>query len=557
MKKLAITLALLVAAGYVGWQNRLDLLLWAAPKLTELRTPVAPNQPVNWQQGPEVATQSPAERPPNIILILADDLGFNDISLTNGGAADGSLQTPSIDSLAAAGTQFTNGYAANAICAPSRASLMTGRYSSRFGFEYTPIFKLGPRIFQWMEDLEPSDPPVLVDLDVTASLPPMEELGMPAEEVTIAEALKQQGYYTAHIGKWHLGTGNGMRPEEQGFDDSLYMKGTLYQPADHPEVVNARVHGDAIDNMIWATGTYAAQFNGSEPFAPEGYLTDYYTREAVKVIEANRNQPFFLYLAHWGVHNPLQASRADYEALSHIKDHRLRVYAGMIRALDRSVAKINAALEEHGLSDNTLVIFSSDNGGAGYLGLPDLNKPYRGWKLSHFEGGTHVPFLMRWPAQIPAGGTVTEPAHHIDLFQTIAAAAGAPVPDDRKLDGIDLLPTMRGEVDANLQRPLFWRQGHQQSVLSEGWKLIRAAQPDKPGAGPQKFLFHLAADPTEQRDLSAEQPEKVAELEALLAAHNAEQVPPAWPSAMQAPILIDKTTNEVTEAGDTYLYWPN
>lgn len=216
-----------------------------------------------------------------------------------------------------------------------------------------------------------------------------------------------------------------MRPEDQGFDDSLYLKGTLFLPEDHPDVVNAKIEGDGIDQMVWATGTYAAQFNGGEPFQPMGYLTDYYTDEAVKVIEANRNRPFFLYLAHWGLHNPIQSTRADYDAFPHIENHTLRVYAGMMRSLDRSVEKITQALEDNGLSDNTLVIFTSDNGGAGYIGLPEINKPYRGWKLSHFEGGTHVPFMAKWPNKIPAGTSYKNPIHHIDLFHTIAAAAGA------------------------------------------------------------------------------------------------------------------------------------
>ena len=425
MKKLLSLIVILAIAAWSGWQNRVEVLVWAAPKLSKLLRPVGPNVPTQWQQGPATADSPPNDRRPNIILILTDDMGFNDISLYNGGAADGSVMTPHIDAIAQQGVVFENGYAANAICAPSRATLLTGRYSTRFGFEYTPIFKLGPKIFNWMEELNPGPLPTMIDTETAATLPPVEHLGMPPEEITIAEVLQQQGYYTAHIGKWHVGSLNGMRPEDQGFDDSLYLKGTLFLPEDHPDVVNAKIEGDGIDQMVWATGTYAAQFNGGEPFQPMGYLTDYYTDEAVKVIEANRNRPFFLYLAHWGLHNPIQSTRADYDAFPHIENHTLRVYAGMMRSLDRSVEKITQALEDNGLSDNTLVIFTSDNGGAGYIGLPEINKPYRGWKLSHFEGGTHVPFMAKWPNKIPAGTSYKNPIHHIDLFHTIAAAAGA------------------------------------------------------------------------------------------------------------------------------------
>ena len=562
MKKLAMVGALLIIAGFAGWQQRVELLVWVAPKLLKITSPVAENRELNWSQGPEVAASEPADRPPNIVLIVTDDMGFNDISLYNGGAGDGTLQTPSIDALAHEGVTFTNGYAANAVCAPSRASIMTGRYSTRFGFEFTPFFKTGVTIFRWMEELNPGPVPLFLDEASAATMKPLQELGLPSSEITIAELLKQQGYYTAHVGKWHLGSVNDMVVTNQGFDDSLELKGTLYLPQDHPDVVNAKVEGDRIDRMVWATGTYSAAFNGvgnpGEQFKPKGYLTDYYTDQAVKVIENNRNRPFFLYLAHWGIHNPLQAARADYDALSHIEDHRLRVYSAMIRAVDRSVARVTQALEENGLTDNTLIILTSDNGGAGYIGLPNVNKPYRGWKLNHFEGGTHVPFMARWPARISAGTSMEDPIHHNDIFTTIAAAAGAHLPQDRKIDGVDLLPYIRKETSGAPHETLFWREGHQQTVLHQGWKLIRAEQPHLPQPAPMaRWLFNLAVDPTEQNNLAAQNSEKLAELEALLAAHNAEQVEPLWPTVFNSPQLIDKTTNEPMEEGDEFIYWPN
>jgi uncharacterized sulfatase len=562
MKKLFIVAGLLTVAGFTGWQNRVELLVWGAPKLLEFTSPIADNRPLDWSVGPEVATASPADRPPNIVLILTDDMGFNDISLYNGGAGDGTLQTPNIDALAEQGVAFTNGYAANAVCAPSRASIMTGRYSTRFGFEFTPFYKTGATIIRWMEELQPSKIPLLLDKAKAATMKPIKALGLPASEITIAELLKQQGYYTAHVGKWHLGSVDDMVVTNQGFDDSLELKGTLYLPEDHPDVVNAKVQGDRIDRMVWATGRYAASFNAvggsDEQFKPKGYLTDYYTDEAVKVIENNRNRPFFLYLAHWGIHNPLQAAREDYDVLSHITDHRLRVYSAMIRAVDRSVARVTQALEDNGLAENTLIILTSDNGGAGYIGLPNVNKPYRGWKLNHFEGGTHVPFMAKWPAQINAGSRMEAPIHHNDIFSTIAAAAGAQVPQDRKIDGVDLLPYIRQEVAGEPHQILFWREGHQQTVLHKGWKLIRADQSHLPQPVAQaKWLFNLAVDPTEQTNLATDNPDKVAELEGLLAAHNAEQVEPLWPSVFNSPQLIDKTSNEPYEGGDEFIYWPN
>ena len=552
MKKLLIGITVIALSGLLAWQYRIELLVWGAPKIRDTLSPIAENRPVHWPQGPDSASTPPEQRPPNIILILADDMGFNDISLYNGGAADGTLMTPNIDALAQQGVRFDNGYAANAVCAPSRASIMTGRYSTRFGFEFTPFPKVGPTIFNWMQQVEAPVLPIHIDMNKAEALPDMTELGMPNEEVTIAEVLKDAGYYTAHIGKWHLGSIQGMRPEDQGFDDSLYMSGVFYLPEDHPDVVNARREEEAIERMVWAFAEYSAQFNGGEKFQPDGYLTDYYTEEALKVIELNQHQPFFLYLAHWGIHNPLQALRSDYDALSHIEDHHLRVYGAMIRSLDRSIARITSKLSELGLSDNTLIIFTSDNGGAGYIQLPDINRPYRGWKLTHFEGGTHVPFMAKWPDRIPAGTVMEAPVHHIDLFHTIVDAAGTNAPaSERKLDGVNLIPYLTGQKSGQPHDMLFWREGDHQTVLHQGWKLIRAEQPRR------RWLFNLETDPTERNNLTDSEPARVALLDALLDAHNAEQKAPLWPSVMRSPQLIDKHGGQAYEEGDEYLYWPN
>lgn len=551
MKKLAIAIVALLAVAALAYHYRLELMLAAAPRIADLRDPIDANREVVWSQGPATADKPPAQRPPNIIVIVADDMGFNDVSFYNGGAADGTLQTPNIDSIGHDGVAFTNGYSANAVCAPSRASIMTGRYSTRFGFEFTPFFKIGVSIFETMSENDPSPLKLIVHRKEADAMKPLEENGMPPSEVTVAEVLKSAGYQTAHIGKWHLGGIGDMRPEKQGFDDSLYLSGISYLPADSPDVVNSKQDFDPIDKMVWASARYSTQFNGSHPFKPAGYITDYYTDEAIKVIEANRNRPFFLYLAHWGIHNPLQAKKEDYDALSHITDHPLRVYAAMITALDRGVGRVLDALKANGIADNTLVIFTSDNGGAGYLGLPEINKPYRGWKLTLFEGGTHVPFFARWPGHIAPGTRYDKPVEHIDILPTVAAAGGAKLPDDRIIDGVDVLPFVRGERTDVPHETLFWREGYHQAVLHDGWKLIVSGVPDR------KWLFHLTDNPTEHEDLAARHPEIVAQLQALLDAHNAEQAAPMWPSVIESPQLIDKTGAEAYVPGDDYVYWPN
>jgi uncharacterized sulfatase len=542
--------ALLALAAGVGWIFQDEILLGLVGFAAKRRMPVGPNQPVVWERGPDPASGSAAERPPNVVVILADDLGWNDVSYHGGGVAGGSVPTPSIDSLAREGVAFTTGYAANATCAPSRAALLSGRYGTRFGFEFTPTPASMSRVVPHLANRMPGRlRPVVLHAGEDI---PFDELGMPASEITLAELLKQRGYHTMHIGKWHLGGKNGMAPHEQGFDESLLMANGLYLPVDHPDVVNSRQEFDPIDRFLWRALLHAASWNGGPPFAPAGYLTDYYTDEAVKAIDANAGRPFFLYLAHWAPHTPLQATREDYDALSHISDHRLRVYAAMIRALDRGVGRVLEALRRNGLEQNTLVFFSSDNGAPNYIGLPDVNRPYRGWKISFFEGGIRVPYLVKWPARLPAGARYDAPVSGFDVFATAAAAAGAPLPADREIDGVDLVPFVRGEREGVPHRELFWRSGHYRVARVDGWKLQVNERP--PGT---TWLFDLNADPTERTNLAEREPERVAALRRALDLHDAEQVPSAWPSLLENPTQIDKTLAEPDAPDDEYAYWPN
>lgn len=552
LAKIGLGFAALVALlGALAWIYREELVLAGLRRAMEARTPVGPPQDVVWDAGPDPRGRAPGERPPNIVLILADDLGWNDLSFGGGGVAGGSVPTPHIDSIAAEGANFTRGYAANGTCAPSRAALMSGRYGTRFGFEFTPTPPGMARITSLIAGNMPGRLREQVYHD-DAETPPYEEMGMPPSEITIAELLQQADYQTAHIGKWHLGRTNGMAPHEQGFDQSLLMASGLYLPEDHPDVVNAKQDFDPIDRFLWAALRFAASWNGGPAFEPAGYLTDYYTDEAIEVIEANRDRPFFLYLAHWAPHTPLQALRADYDALSHIEVHRTRVYAAMIRALDRGVGRVLQALRDNGLEENTLVIFTSDNGGAHYIGIPGVNDPYRGWKITFFEGGIRVPYFVKWPARVQAGSVVDAPVHHFDAYATAAAAAGVPLPRDRKIDGVDLVPFARGEADGVPHEKLFWRTGHYQVALVDGWKLqVNDRSPWAP------WLFDLNTDPTEQRNLAKQEPQRLATLQAMLAAHNAEQQPPAWPSQIEAAINVDKTLATPDAPDDEYVYWPN
>jgi len=561
MKKWLIGfLVVMVVLAGVGFKYRLELALGGINLLMKLRMPVGPHQEINWSRS--TAGTWKGDRPPNIVLIVADDLGWNDLTLNGGGVAAGTVPTPHIDSLAAEGVQFTNGYSACGTCAPSRAALMSGRYPTRFGFEFTPTPPGMLSMMARMARRRTDRPQTITHFDEKGDQElPYQEMGMPTEEITLAETLREAGYHTVHIGKWHLGRSKGMAPIDQGFHESLLMASGLYLPEEDPNVVNSKQDFDPIDLFLWAVMRYAASFNSGDAFEPGGYLTDYYTDEAVKVIQANKHRPFFLYLAHWAPHVPLQATRADYDALSHIENHRLRVYAAMIRALDRSVGRVLDALKENGLDDNTLVIFTSDNGGAGYIALPEINQPFRGWKITFFEGGIHVPYLMRWPAKIAAGTRFEKPVHHFDIFATAAAAAGASVPADRPMDGVDLLPFVtpssveeEGDKVAKARNTdphdrLFWRSGHYQVVIAEGWKLQRTARPDK------VWLFNLEIDPTEEKNVADQNPDRVERMMAMLDEHNASQAEPLWPALLEAPIRIDKTIIDLPDEGDKHVYW--
>ena len=559
LKKIAIALGVLIAAfvlvvgALYAKGGRAEVLLWFVKVF--VRVEHEPNREVTWtvpSGNAAIPQNSSGVKPPNVILIVADDLGYNDISLNGGGLAKGTVPTPHINSLALQGANFETSYSGNATCAPSRAAMMTGRYPTRFGFEFTPTPK------QFMKVIGHYKGPnqlhdAIYHADREKDLIPYETMGLPRSEITMAKLLKGQGYRTLHVGKWHLGDAPEFRTYEHGFDESLSFPhaSSLYLPEKDANVVNAQQSFDIIDRFQWAAGSFGMRFNNSELFKPKRYVTDYLTDEAEKAIEANRNQPFFLYLAYTAPHTPLQATKEDYEALSHIEDHTLRVYAAMVRNLDRNIGRLMKTLKDKGLDDNTLVIFTSDNGGAHYVGLDGLNKPYRGWKATFFEGGIRVPMFMRWPAGIPKGVKPQLPVNHMDIFSTVAAATGTKLPTDRPMDGINLLPQLAKPTEKGPERSLFWRTDSYRVIRKGDWKLQVTQNPRK------DWLYNLAADPTEQTNLAAKEPERVALLKKELEAFNATQVKPSWPTIAEAAIAIDKHLRQPTLPSDEYVYYGN
>ncbi|MDA9847372.1 sulfatase-like hydrolase/transferase [Luminiphilus sp.] len=542
MKKTLIGVgAFAVAAGYL-----LSQYWYYLPGIiSDIVAPVGENQTVVWEQGP---TQPPpaggaAEQPPNVVLIVVDDLGFNDITFYGGGIGNGSVPTPQIDSIAAQGIHFTKGYTGNATCAPSRAALLTGRYPTRVGFEFTPT---SPQFMKMVGGDNFKE-------ESAENYPDSNSLGLPGSEHTLPEALKQKGYHSIAIGKWHLGIDEGLTPNDQGFDEFLGLLGGggLFMEEDDPDVVNSKQEFDPIDRFLWPNLKYAVRFNKSDQFKPDSHMTDYFSREAIKAIEANRNRPFFMYLAYNAPHTPLQSEKRDYDALSHIEDHTERTYAGMIRGLDRGIGQVLAALEKNGLADNTIVIFTSDNGGAGYVGLPDLNKPYRGWKNTFFEGGIRTPYFVRWPEKIAAGSQYNSPVAHIDIFSTVLAAAGIELPEDRVIDGRDILAWVLDPEQPPLDRPLFWRSGGYKVVQQGGWKLQLLEHNGK------TWLFNLNEEPTEQQNLSTSHPEKLDQLRKVLYSLDSQMVEPLWPSLAAVPVAVDYTLDKVPDTDYEAIIWEN
>ncbi len=539
MKKVIVISAVIIAAS--GWLFS-QYWYYLPGIIGAITSPIGEPREISWSKGPDQRLETTDK--PNILIIVADDLGFNDITFYGGGIAGGTVPTPNIDSIAADGMHFPNGYASHATCAPSRASLLTGRFGSRVGFEFTPAPPTFARLIAGDGFIEEN----------ADKYPDLDTLGLPSTELTIPEILHSEGYHSVAIGKWHLGASEGLRPLDQGFDEFLgFLQGAaLFTPKHSPDVVNSKQDFDPIDKFLWANMSAAVRRNNEpERFEPNSHMTDYFSQEAVKAIKANQNRPFFMYLAYNAPHTPLQSERADYEALKHITDHTERTYAGMIRGLDRGIGEVLQALQDTGIDDNTIVIFVSDNGGAYNVGLPDLNRPYRGWKVTFFEGGIHVPYFIRWPGKIPAGSQYDSAVSHVDIFTTVVNATGAKLPQDRVIDGVDLLTHALSTPTTPLSRPLFWRAGGYKVVLQDNWKLQYQAQDGR------TWLFDLEKDPTERENLSETHTEKLAAMMDGLKQLDDQMSEPLWPAITEGPVAIDYTLNARPDDGYESIIWTN
>ncbi len=400
---------------------------------------------------------------PNVVLILADDLGYGDTGVY------GSQQIPTkaIDSLAADGVRFTQAYVNSPVCAPSRAGLMTGRHPLSFGF---------------CDNLSKPQP---------GSVP--EAYGLPLSERTVADRLKELGYVTGIIGKWHLGELPQHRPEKRGFDKfwGYLIGGHDYFTADDP---NSSLKSPLLSN-----------YKTPQEIT---YLTEDTGDECVDFIEAHRFEPFFLFASFGAPHTPMQALERDLEKFAHIEDPLRRTYCAMVYRLDRNVGKILSALDRTGLKGNTLVVFMSDNGGqsAPLISNGSINAPLRGSKTTVLEGGIRVPLILSWPSRLPLGSMVDELVWGIDLCPTFVNAAGGRVEAAQdSYHGRSLLPLLTNPVHQSDERVMIWRYTVGAAIRQGGWKLVRL--PDRPAA-----LYRLEEDLAEQHNLAAQFPEIAREL---------------------------------------------
>jgi arylsulfatase A-like enzyme len=414
------------------------------------------------------ACEAAAAEKPNILVFLCDDTGWAEC----GFQGNKDIPTPHIDSIAAGGVRFTQGYVSGPYCSPTRAGLLTGRYQTRFGHEFNSTAR---------------------------------ESGLSLDETTMAERFHKLGYATCAIGKWHLGVKRPYHPLKRGFDE---FYGTLANtPFFHPiQFVDSRESEDV-------------QKITDDDF----YTTDAYGERAVDWLDKQQDKPWFLYVPFNAQHAPLQATDTYLDRFQNIKNKKRRTFAAMFSAMDDAVGKILDKVRALGQEENTLIFFLSDNGGPTGQ-TTSRNAPLRGAKATTWEGGVRVPFCAQWKGRLPAGETFDHPIIQLDILPTSLAAAGADIDPAWKLDGVNLLPYLTGKNSERPHETLYWRFGHQWAIRHGDWKLVAGNGGDLNGE-----LINLAEDISESKNLAADNPEKVRELKGLWDAWNAEQAPPSAP----------------------------
>ena len=421
-----------------------------------------------------INAQDPAEnKKPNIIVVLTDDQGWADVGFN--GATD--IPTPNLDKLASEGVIFDNGYVLHPYCSPSRAGLLTGRYQARFGHDCNMPY----------------------DAENNATV------GTPLSEKMIPEALKEQGYRTSAIGKWHLGDHPSLHPIHQGFDHWFGFVGGGMNYWGKP---------DGLLKTIVRNGKPVPQ-NELQ------YLTDDFTDEAIDFITKNNEKPFFMYLAYNAPHTPDHATKQYLEHTKHIEYGGRSIYAAMVNAVDAGVGRIDSTLAANGMKENTILVFLSDNGGRTQHAD---NRPYRGHKGMLFEGGIKVPFFITWPKKLNKGQHYKKPISSLDLLPTFLEAVGGQLKNEKQLDGTSLLPYILEGKTSNPHDTLFWRSvgGFEYAVRIGDFKLYKSAYKNK------TLLFNLETDPWERNDVAEKHPELITKLGVAYKEWDSKNLVPGW-----------------------------
>ncbi len=417
------------------------------------------------------------KRPPNIVVILSDDLGYADLGLYG----SKSIPTPNIDALGQNGVRFSNAYVTAASCSPSRAGLLSGRYQQRFGFEFNTA---------------------------GAAITHRLHRGLDPAALTIAEVFQSAGYATGMFGKWHLGTQNHLHPQSRGFDEFYgFLAGAhSFLPAKTQEPIHTTI------------------MRGHKPLTEKEYLTDAIARETVQFIQAKKDQPFFAYVPFNAVHTPIEATKKYQDRFPNETNKKQRDYNAMTSAMDDAVGSIVKAIDDSGLTENTVIVFLNDNGGPIYTGVQS-NSPLKLGKLFLFEGGIRVPMVIKWPGVATANSVIEGTTSALDIFPTLCGAAGIELPDSIELDGTDLAPFIKGNSKKSPHEQLFWSNGPNIAVRKGDWKLVKSHE--------NVWLFNLANDVGEKTNLATSHPRIIQELEKDYEQWRAKMSNPAWPSKSQ------------------------
>lgn len=437
-----------------------------------------------------IVSQSRADQP-NVVVLFADDAGYADFGFQASARPDMAHLTPHIDSIAAAGARFTQAYVTGAVCSPSRAGLMTGRYQERFGHE--------------------------------TNLPPGTQSGLPLTETFGVKRLQEIGYQTGLIGKWHLGYPEAYHPNQRGFDHfyGLLQGSRSYYPYTDPSK----------DRVIRHNNTHTPE---------SGYITDRLGDAACKFIESHQDEPFYLFVSFTAPHGPLEPRKGSYDAerIKHIKHDARRGYAGLVVALDDNVGRILSTIENNGLNDNTIVIFTNDNGGPGGKDSTS-NYPLRGHKGSLYEGGIRVPCAMAWPGVIEPGSVIDTPVITLDILPTIVEAAGQSVNPSWELDGSSLMPLFGVSSNKFPDRTLYWRRSGIQGPIAlrdKQWKLLARNTGDQ-----EPELYNLDSDVGESKNVASVNPDVLARLQQKLDDWESELVTPLWGPGSPGFVATKKT----------------